>query len=91
MAVNTAFVASSELLERVAQRYRLTWLIATNRRDSLYRVHLMNAAFFSTIVLVAGGQQAILADMFAIGLVASFCINMGCLLIYRYSMVISDN
>ena len=84
MAVNTAFVASSELIERVAQRYGLAWLIATNRRDSLYRVHIMNAGFFSAIVLIAGGQQAILADMFAVGLVASFCINLGALLIYRY-------
>ena len=53
--------------------------------DSLYRVHIMNATFFSAIVLIAGGQQAILAEMFAVGLVASFCINLGALLIYRYS------
>lgn len=86
LAVNTAFVASSELLERVAQRYRLDWLNATNRRHSLYRIHLLNAACFSAIVLIAGGQQAILAEMFAVGLVASFCINLGCLLLYRYSM-----
>jgi amino acid transporter len=84
MTVNTAFVASSELMERVAQRYRLTWLIATNRQHSLYRVHLMNATFFSAIMLLTSGKQDILAGMFAIGLVASFCINMGCLLIYRY-------
>ena len=86
LAVNTAFVASSELMERVAQRYRLKWLMAINRRHSLYRIHLLNAAFFSAIVLLAGGQQAILAEMFAVGLVASFCINLGCLLIYRYYM-----
>ena len=72
LAVNTAYVASSELLERVAQRYRLTWLIATNRRQSLYRIHLLNASLFSVIVLIAGGQQDILAEMFAVGLVASF-------------------
>jgi hypothetical protein len=86
MAVNSAFVASSELLERVAQRYRLKWLSVTNRRHSLYRIHIMNATFFSAIVLTAGGRQALLADMFAVGLVASFCINIGCLLIYRYAM-----
>ena len=86
MAVNTAFVASSELLERVAQRYRLKWLIATNRRQSLYRIHILNAVCFSVIVLIAGGQQDILAEMFAVGLVASFCINTGCLLLYRYYM-----
>jgi amino acid transporter len=84
MAVNTAFVASSELLERVAERYRFNWLIAVNRRDSLYRIHLMNATFFSAIILITGAQQALLADMYAIGLLASFCINMGALLIYRY-------
>ncbi len=86
MAVNTAYVASSELLERVAQRYRLQWLLATNRRHSLYRIHLLNAISYSAIVLLAGGQQAILAEMFAVGLVASFCINIGCLLIYHYYM-----
>jgi amino acid transporter len=84
MAVNTAFVASSELLERVAERYRFTWLTAVNRRDSLYRIHLLNATFFSAIILITGAQQALLADMYAISLLASFCINMGSLLIYRY-------
>ncbi len=84
MAVNTAFVASSELIERAAERYNFTWLIAVNRRDSLYRIHLMNATFFSGIIFITGAQQALLADMYAIGLLASFCINMGALLIYRY-------
>ena len=54
MAVNTAFVASSELMERVAQRYRLNWLLAINRHHSLYRIHLMNAASYTAIVLIAG-------------------------------------
>jgi amino acid transporter len=84
MAVNTAFVASSELLERVAHRYGFHWLIVTNSRHSLYRIHIVNAAFFSTIIIITSGSQKILADMYAIGLVASFCINMGSLLIYRY-------
>jgi hypothetical protein len=86
MAVNTAFVASSELLERVAQRYGFYWLIATNRNQSLYRIHLMNASFFSLIIFITQGSQMILADMYALGLIASFCINMGSLLISRYSM-----
>jgi hypothetical protein len=86
LAVNTAFVASSELLERVAQRYGVNWLIATNRRDSLYRIHLLNAVIFSAILLIAGGHQNMLADMFAVGLVASFCINLGSLVIYRYRL-----
>lgn len=86
MAVNTAFVASSELLERVAERYGFHWLIATNRSQSLYRIHLSNALFFSLIILITQGSQTILADMYALGLIASFCINMGSLIIYRYFM-----
>jgi amino acid transporter len=84
MAVNTAFVASSELLERVAHRYGYHWLIAVNRRNSLYRIHLSSAFFFSIIVVLTMGSQEELANMYALGLVASFCINMGSLIIYRY-------
>jgi hypothetical protein len=84
MAVNTAFVASSELMERAAHRYQFLWLIATNHRQSLYRIHLLNAIFFSTIIFITQGRQMILADMYALGLIACFCINMGSLLIYRY-------
>jgi hypothetical protein len=86
MAVNTAYVASSELLERVAHRYNFGWLIATNRRASLYRVHILNGLMYTGIIVLTRGSQSILADMYAIGLVASFCINVGCLLIYRYFM-----
>jgi amino acid transporter len=86
MAVNTAFVASSELMERVAERYRFHWFIATNRRQSLYRIHLFNAIFFSLIILITQGSQMVLADMYALGLIASFCINMSSLIIYRYFM-----
>jgi amino acid transporter len=86
MAVNTAFVASSELMERVAERYGFHWFITTNRRQSLYRIHLFNAIFFSVIILITQGSQMILADMYALGLIASFCINMLSLLIYRYFM-----
>ena len=85
MAVNTAFVASSELLERVAHRYGFHWFIAVNRRHSLYRIHLSSAVFFSIIVVLTMGSQEELANMYALGLVASFCINMGSLIIYRYS------
>ena len=84
MAVNTAYVASSELMERIAHRYRFQALIATNRRDSLYRVHLLNAVLYTGIILLTKGSQSMLADMYAIGLLASFCINVGCLLIYRF-------
>jgi Amino acid permease len=85
MAVNTAYVASGELLERLAHRYRLQWLAATNRRASLYRIHLLNAVLYTSIILLTRGSQNILAEMYAIGLLASFCINIGCLLLYRYS------
>jgi hypothetical protein len=84
MAVNTAYVASSELLERVAHRYDFGFLLATNRRASLYRIHVLNALLYSAIILLTQGRQAVLAEMYAIGLLASFCINVGCLLIYRF-------
>jgi amino acid transporter len=84
MAVNTAYVASSELLERVGHRYRFDWLLSTNRRDSLYRIHIANGAMYTGIILLTAGSQAVLAEMYAIGLLASFCINVGCLIIYRW-------
>jgi amino acid transporter len=86
MAVNTAYVASSELLERVAHRYRFRWLIATNRRASLYRIHILNGLMYTGIILLTRGRQGTLAEMYAVSLLASFCINVGCLLIYRYFM-----
>jgi amino acid transporter len=86
MAINTAFVASSELMERVAERYKFHWLIITNRRQSLYRIHLLNATFFSIIIFITQGSQMVLADMYALGLIASFCINMFSLIVYRYFM-----
>jgi hypothetical protein len=84
MAVNTAYVASSELMERVAHRYNFHWIIKTNRRQALYRIHLLSATFFSVIIILTQGSQKMLAEMYALGLVASFTINMGSLLIYRY-------
>lgn len=84
MAVNTAFVASSELMERVAHRYGFLWLIATNRQQSLYRIHLCSATFFTIIIFLTMGNQAQLANMYALGLIASFSINMGSLILYRY-------
>ncbi len=85
MAVNTAFLASSELLERVAHRYNLHWIIKTNKRQSLYRIHILSALFYSAIILATSGSQKTLAEMYALGLVASFSINLGSLLIYRYT------
>jgi amino acid transporter len=85
MAVNTAFVASSELLERVAHRYGFHWLSKTNKADSLYRIHIINATLFSVVIAITAGSQEMLAHMYAVGLVASFTINMGALVYYRYS------
>lgn len=84
MAVNTAYVASAELLERLGHRYGFHWLIHPNKRGSLYRIHLMNAALYTAVLIITQGSQKILAEMYAVGLVASFVINMGSLLIYRY-------
>jgi amino acid transporter len=84
MAVNTAYVASSELVERVAHRYNFHWIIKTNARQSLYRIHILSAFFFTLIIVATQGSQKVLAEMYALGLVASFTINMGSLLIYRY-------
>jgi amino acid transporter len=84
MAVNTAYVASSELLEKVAERYGFHWLIKTNKKQSLYRIHIGNGIFYTILIIITSGSQDILAEMYALGLIASFCINMGCLLIYRY-------
>jgi hypothetical protein len=86
MAVNTAFVASSELMERVAHRYNFHWIIRTNNRQSLYRIHIISATFYSFIIVLTEGSQRALAEMYALGLVASFVINMGSLLIYRYGL-----
>ncbi len=90
MAVNTAYVASSELMERVAHRYGFHWIIKTNKQQSLYRVHIGNALFYTFIVYITGGNQMLLAEMYAIGLLASFTINLGSLLIYRYSKGTKD-
>jgi amino acid transporter len=84
MAVNTAYVASSELMERVAHHYGFQWIIKTNNRQSLYRLHIGNAVFYTFIIYLTSGNQMMLAEMYAIGLLASFTINMGSLLLYRY-------
>lgn len=84
MAVNTAYVASAELIERVAHRYGFHWLVKLSSRGSFYRIHVINALLYTCVIIVTRGSQKILAEMYALGLVASFVINMGSLLIYRY-------
>ncbi len=86
MAVNTAMVASSELIEKICERYNFQWLMKLNRRGSLYRIHIFNAIFYSIILLITSGSQSVLAEMYAVGLVASFSINIASLIIYRYLM-----
>ncbi len=85
MAVNTAMVASAELIEKIAEKYNYNWLIHINKRQSLYRVHILNALFYSFILILTGGIQTKLAHMYAVGLVASFCISTFSLIKYRYS------
>jgi amino acid transporter len=90
MAVNTAMVASAELIEKVAERYNYNWLIKLNKTQSLYRIHIMNGIFYTLILVITNGSQQVLAEMYAVGLVASFCINTGSLLIYRFSKGTKD-
>ena len=85
MAVNTAMVASAELMEKVAEKYNYQWLIHVNKTQSLYRIHIVNAIFYAIILIITSGSQAILAEMYAVGLVASFVINTGSLIKYRFS------
>jgi hypothetical protein len=47
-------------------------------------------ASFTLIIILTMGSQEELANMYALGLVASFCINMGSLIIYRYFMGIAE-
>ncbi len=91
MAVNTAMVASAELMEKFAEQYNFTWIMKINKRNSLYRLHIINASFYCLILFITSGSQAILAEMYAVGLVASFCINIGALLFYRYRRGTSDH
>ena len=85
MAVNTAMVASAELIEKVAEKYNYHWLIHANKKQSLYRIHIINAIFYAVILIITSGSQAVLAEMYAVGLVASFAINTGSLIKYRFS------
>src|SRR5256885_485850 len=45
---------------------------------------ILTGALYTSIILLTAGSQAVLAEMYAVSLLASFCINIGCLLIYRY-------
>lgn len=85
MAVNTAMVASAELIEKIAEKYSYSWIVKLNRRQSLYRVHIFNAIFYTLIIIATSGSQALLAQMYAVGLIASFSINILSLILYKYA------
>lgn len=85
MATNTAMVASAELIEKIADRYKLDWICKLNKRQSLYRIHIANAIFYTFILFITAGSQQILAEMYAVGLVATFVINLFSLIKYRFS------
>lgn len=84
MAVNTACVAGSELVERVAHRYGFEWIVKTNKRASLYRIHVASAILFTSVILMTHGQITLLAEMYAVGLVSCFVINLYSLLVFNY-------
>ncbi|MEO1783511.1 amino acid permease [Thermodesulfobium sp. 4217-1] len=82
-AVNTAMVASVELLDRVAEKYKFSPLTATNRFGSAYRIIIIMSIAFISIILITSGNQHTVAQMYAIGLVATFVINLFNLIVYR--------
>jgi amino acid transporter len=84
-AVNTAMVASVELLTVVGERFSLYWLIRKNKFDAHQKIILFMAAFFSSVILITNGSQETVADMYAIGLVATFVINLAALLMFRFA------
>ncbi len=83
-AVNTAMVGSVELLSSMADNYKAYWISKTNRFSAHYRIILFMSAFFSFIVIITQGNQDIVADMYAIGLIATFVMNLGGVIIYKY-------
>jgi len=82
-AVNTAMVASVELLDRVAEKYKFSPLTKTNRFGAAYRIIIIMSVAFISIILVTSGNQHTVAQMYAIGLVATFVINLFNLIVYR--------
>jgi hypothetical protein len=46
---------------------------------------MLNATLFTVVIAITAGSQTTLAHMYAVGLVASFTINTGSLVYYRYS------
>ncbi|MBE3550741.1 MAG: amino acid permease [Brockia lithotrophica] len=84
-AMNTAFVGGTELLTAIAERYGLAFLLRTNRAGVHQGIVLFLAASFTVLILITNGSANLVADMFAIGLLASFVLNLLALVTYRIS------
>ncbi|MDI3269598.1 MAG: amino acid permease [Bacillota bacterium] len=84
-AMNTAFVGGTELLSVMAERYGLEILLRTNRYGIHYVIVLFLSATFTALLLVTRGSANVVADMFAVGLLASFIFNLLGLLTFRFT------
>jgi amino acid transporter len=82
-AVNTAMIAGVELMTTISERFGVGWLIKSNRFGAHYIIILFMGFFFSLVILITQGNQNLVADMYAIGLVATFVLNLAALLTYR--------
>ncbi len=84
-AVNTAMVAGTELVSTMAERFGIKKIATKNRHGNEYRIVIFLALFFSSVIVATGGSQAMVADMYAIGLVATFIINLSGLIVFRFT------
>lgn len=82
-AVNTALVGATELISTMADKHKTYWISELNRFNAHYRIIIFMSLFFSFIVLLTQGNQDIVADMYAIGLIATFVINTGSIILYK--------
>ncbi|PTQ54213.1 MAG: Amino acid permease [Hydrogenibacillus schlegelii] len=82
-AMNTAFVGGTELITVIAERYGLAALLRTNRFGVHHRIILFLAGAFTVLILITAGSANLIADMFAIGLLASFVLNLLGLVTFR--------
>ena len=82
-AVNTALVGATELISTMADNHKAYWISKENRFHAHYRIIIFMSIFFSFIVLITQGNQDIVADMYAIGLIATFVINTGTIILYK--------
>lgn len=84
-AINTAMVASTELLGVIAEKFSIAWLVRSGRYGTHSKIIIFMAIFFSLVVVITNGDQSIVADMYAIGLVATFVLNLAALLVFRFT------